>query len=126
MAKKKLANKSAVDIADELLTIRKTLTDYKKLDKELSGQLMTALKMEGIKQAGQYQISTSSAFKVVDEELAMQFALERGLAKIDTAKVHKVFQLDSNLRFDDPVKYGFEETTQEKLSPMKGTYNDEE
>lgn len=126
MAKKKIVNKDAIDIAGELLTVRKTLTQYKALDKELSAQLMTALKMEGKKTAGQYQISTSTSFKVVDEELALQFALARGLAKVDTAKVHKVFQLDSNLRFDDPVKYGFEVAEQEKLAPLKGSYSDEE
>lgn len=126
MAKKKIANKSALDIADELLTVRKTLTDYKKLDRELSAQLTTALKMEGIKEAGQYQLKSSTVFKVVDEELAMQFALARGIAKVDVSKAHKVFQLDSNLRFDDPTKYGFEETQQVKLAPLKGSYSEDE
>lgn len=124
--KAKKQKRSAFDLATELQVVRKTIADNKKVEAVLAKQLMEALKMEGINEAGEYSITKADVFKVAVEELALAFALDRGLTKIDTGKVKKVFQLDSNLRFEDPTKYGFEIVTQEKLTPKKGAYDEEE
>ncbi len=123
-AKKKVP--TAFELATDLLVVRKTIADNKKVEAVLAKQLLAAFKMEGITDAGEYSLTQSSGFKVAVEELALPFALERGLTTINVAKVHKVFQLDSNLRFEDPLKYGFEVITTEKITPRKGAYDDEE
>ena len=123
MAKKKV-RRTANDIADELEVVRMSMNDKKKIERKLTAELLDALHTEGKNEAGNYYISKSDTFKVIAEELALPFALQRGLTKIDTGKVRKVFQLDTSLRFTNPSEYGFEVVTMEKISPLKGTYDE--
>lgn len=124
--KKKKKEATAEDIADRLEVVRLTIADNKKIERELTAHLLEKLHAEQKDRAGNYKITKADTYKVIAEELALPFALQRGLTKIDTSKVKKVFQLDNTLRFVDPATLGFEVVTQEKISPMKGAYGEEE
>lgn len=128
MAKKtKKAVAPAADlIAEELELVRRSIADMKTHERDLTRTLLRELHEEQRSEAGNYHIVKADTFKVTVEELALPFALERGLTKIDTAKVKKVFQLDTTLRFADPSKFGFEVVTQEKIAPRTGSLSDEE
>lgn len=110
---------SAEEIAMQLGEVRTRMAADKLLDKALTDALKVALKREQITRAGNYKRDTSITFKVIAEELALPFALERGLVKIATGDVHELFRRDVTLRFEDPTKYGFESTTSEKIVPIR-------
>lgn len=111
--------KSAEELATLLGEVRTRIAADKKLDETLTKVFKLALEREKIRKAGNYALTKSTTFKVAVEELALPFALERGLVKIDTGKIHDVFRMDASLRFEDPERYGFEAVTQERIVPMK-------
>lgn len=125
MAKKTKKNSPEVT-AVHLGDVRKQIAELKTVERELTKELLSSLHEKGLTEAGDYRIVKADTFKVIAEELALPFALERGLTRIDTSKVKKVFQLDTTLRFADPTTYGFERVTQEKISPIRGAVGDEE
>lgn len=118
MATKKPKKESALVIATQLAEVRERMAYDAGLNKALTAALKEALGKEGKKEAGNYHLVKSSKFEVIAEELALPFALERGATKIDTSKIKKIFQLDTNLRFEDPNKFGFEVVTSEKIAPI--------
>lgn len=124
MAKTKKAE-TAESIAVRLSELRKRMADDKKINDALTKQFKTALESEGKREAGEYGLSTSITFKVANEEQAMTFAQDRGLIKIDTAGVHKTFQLDADLRFVDPSVYGFESVESVRVVPKSTNSNEE-
>jgi hypothetical protein len=125
MAKKTKIRK-AEDIAAELGEVRAASAELKNRDTKLRTELLAALQNEGLTSAGKYQLTKVHTFKISVEELALQFAMERGLTKVDTAKVKQVFQLDSTLRFADPTKYGFEVVETVKIDPLSKGVQEEE
>lgn len=122
MAKKtkKTKLRSAVEVAEELAVVRARMAVDKPLNEALTKEFKAALQQEGTEVAGNYHLVKSDSFRVAVEELALPFALQRNLVKVDTAKVKDVFRLDDQLRFKDPAMFGFEVVTQEKVSPIKG------
>lgn len=125
MAKKTKKIRKASIIAEELAIVRVRMALDKPLNETLTKEFKAALRHEGINEAGNYHITKSDSYKVVIEELALPFALQRNLVKVDTSKVKEVFRLDENLRFKDPQEFGFEIVTSEKISPIKGNADDE-
>lgn len=115
--KKTKVQASADDIAVQLGDVRTRMAKDKVLNDALTKAFKEALAVEGRNEAGNYHLSKATTFKVAVEELALPFALQRGLVKIDTGKVHDVFRLDEGLRFQDPEQFGFEETTVTRVVP---------
>lgn len=108
---------TAADIADALAIVRVRMAKDKLLNDKLTKQFKAALDAEQLSAAGDYQLSHSVSFKVSNEEKALEFAQNRGLIKIDTAAVHKTFQLDAELRFVQPEEYGFEAVDSVRVMP---------
>lgn len=123
--KKKEVLPNADEVADQLEIVRTAIAEKKLIERKLTAQLLEMLREIPDHKAGNYHITKADTFKVAVQELALPFALQRGLVTISTAKVHKTWQLDENLRFQDPATYGFEVVTQEKVSPIKGARDDE-
>lgn len=69
---KKVKVKSAADIAIELLDCRKAINEWKAIEKPLTEELKTRIKV-GEKQDS-FKITTAIAFKVADTEKAMEWA----------------------------------------------------
>ncbi len=123
--KKQKEKVSSSELANTLEDIRRNLADLRTQERLVTKSLLETLHQEGSTHAGNYHIVKADTFKVGDEELALSFALERGLTKIDVSKVKKVFQLDTNLRFQDPEQYGFSVVTQEKIAPVHGSLDED-
>lgn len=115
--KTKKTKLTAEEIGTKLAEIRGRMAKDKVLNDALTRDFKEALAVEGLREAGGYHVSKSSSFKVIAEELAMPFALQRGLVKIDTSQVREVFRLDQALRFENPERFGFESTTIERVVP---------
>lgn len=111
---------SAEEIADALERVRTRMAKDKTLNEKLTADFKEALNKEQVTSAGNYRLTQSQVFKVAIEELALPFAIERGLAKVDTARAHEVFKLDPALRFEDPARYGFEVAWLQKVVPIAG------
>lgn len=111
---------TASELAESLGVLRVGMARDKLLNEVLTKQFKAALAREGLTQAGNYHLVRSDTYKVVVEELALPFALQRNLVKVDTSRIRDVFRLDSQLRFQDPSQFGFEITTQERVVPLKG------
>ena len=131
MAKKKTKKtteeeQSALGIATLLAEVRARMAVDKALDKTLTEALKKALEREQITHAGNYKRDTATSFKVVEEKLALPFAMERGLVKISTADVHELFRRDVTLRFEDPARYGFASTTTTKIVPIRKSSSQQE
>ncbi len=119
--KKKVAGvRSAEEVAAELGKVRTEMAALKTLNDSLTKEFKKALIVEQLPFAGNYHITRATIFKVAIPELALPFAIERRLVKVDTALVHDVFKLDAELRFKDPGLYGFEVATQERVTPIGG------
>lgn len=116
---------TALQIANKIEEVRTRMRADKAIDTALTLDFKEALKRENRTFAGNYKVTTSTGFKVAVEELALPFALQRGLVKIDTAKAHKIFNMDASLRFADPMQYGFEVTTTMKIDPIKKVKDEE-
>lgn len=123
---KKPKNQTAEEIALKLADVRTRMAADKALDKVLTTAFKEALGREQKDRAGNYKVTTSSVFKVISEDLALPFALQRGLVNIDVAKAHAVFRLDPTLRMADPQTYGFELAPQTKVVPISSRNKEEE
>lgn len=117
--KKKSTKQSAEELAILLAEVRSRMAQDKTLNDALTADFKKALIREGVSEAGNYQLTKATTFKVVTPELAIPFALERNLVKIDTGAVHDVFRMDEKLRFEDPSRFGFESVLQERVVPIK-------
>ena len=121
MAKKKQKILSAVDIADALEAVRLNMADQKKVERDLTAQLLDALHAEQIDRAGNYKLSKAISLKVVEPEVAVQWAAQTNCLKVDTSKAMQILRHS----FDDPNKYGFERVETERIVPIKGTKEEE-
>ncbi len=116
---------SALVLSQQLEDVRTKAAELKTLNDKLTKAFKAALENEGINEAGNYRLERSTSFKVSVEELALPFALQRNLVKIDTAKVHEVFRLDADLRFKDPEQFGFAVVDTVRVAPIRGGKDDE-
>ncbi len=116
---------SALALSQQLEDVRTKAAELKALNDKLTKAFKAALENEGISEAGNYRLERSTSFKVSVEELALPFALQRNLVKIDTAKVHEVFRLDADLRFKDPEQFGFAVVDTVRVAPIRGGKDDE-
>ena len=120
-AKAKVVKDTALDLAEKLADVRSRMAIDKRLNDALTVEFKKALKKEGLTKAGNYRLEQSNVYKVALEELALPFALQRNLVKVDTSKIREVFRLDNELRFKDPTEFGFAVSTVEKVSPIRGS-----
>ncbi len=123
---KNLKIRSADEIAADLAEVRSRLAVDKVLNETLTKEFKIALGIEGINHAGNYHLDKSTAFRVIADDLALPFALQRNLVKVDVSKVHDVFRRDAELRFKDPSEFGFESYEIVKVNPVRGSKDSDE
>lgn len=119
--KKKVVTVDALTWATNLESIRNTIAQLKKEERETTKNLLDALHIEKIDQAGNYQISIKRTLKVKDEKLVLPWAVENGCYKIDTSKAKEILRHT----FDSPEKYGFAVVESESIIPKGGRAEEE-
>ncbi len=124
MAKKKKVEEkiSASTIAVALGKVRESMADLKKEDTRLTSMLKDALHAENKKEAGNYKISEKITLKVIEPEVALQWAAQTNCLKIDTSKAKEILRHT----FEEPEKFGFERVMSESIIPIKGGRASEE
>lgn len=119
--KEVVATRAPFEIADQIGDVRKQMASLKELDTKLTAEFKAACHQRQIKEAGNYQLSTTRALKVKDEKKAFVWASDKNCLKIDTAKAKEILRHT----FDDPSKFGFAVVESESVRP-KGKDIDEE
>lgn len=120
MAKKK-TNKTAVELASELLECRRAISEWKTIEKPLADELKKRIK-KGEKQDS-FRITVSSAFKVENIETALAWANKYAPSTItiDAAAARKVFLGDvATGAMGSAEKNGFTFEETEKLVSISG------
>lgn len=121
MAKRKVPQKSAAQIAAELADIRNRKDALIELDRVLTAALKEALHAAQIDRAGNYKLSKVVTLKVVEPELAFGWAATANCLKVDTVKAKEVLRHT----FDDPEKFGFAKVETESIRPIKSNNHEE-
>lgn len=122
--KKAVAVRSALNIAEELLSVRAEKKTIDALEKTLTTALKEAMHTEMTKEAGLFELSTARTLSVSDKVVAWEWAKENNCLvpeKIDTSKAKEILRHT----FDDPSKFGFAVVESERIVP-KGRASDEE
>lgn len=111
---KKKVERSALDLATELLKIREEKKTIDTLEKTLTVSLKEAMHREGTRESGAYELSTARSLRVEDSAVAWEWARQNNCLvpeKVDTSRAKEILRHT----FDDPSKFGFAVVESERL-----------
>lgn len=118
---KKPKEKTAADIAGELLECRKAINEWKAIEKPLAEALKDRIKAG--EQQDSFKITTSATFKVEDRDSALAWANKYApqVITVDATAARKVFLGDvATNAMGSAEKNGFIFAETEKLVALKG------
>lgn len=93
MAKKKTQpKKREVPPEEALYQVRKEMSVLRDLEKKLAHEVMDEFTMSGKRRGTHFSIAQKQTLKVVEPELAFQWAAERNCIAVDTSKAMKILR----------------------------------
>lgn len=89
MAKKKKAGPS---VEEQLYDVRKQMSALRDIEKKLAHEVMDEFMLSGRRRGDRFTIAQKQTLRVVEPELAFQWAAERNCIAVDTTKAMKILR----------------------------------
>lgn len=122
---RKPKEKSATDIASELVEARNAINEWKAIEKPLADALKERIKAG--EEQEYFKITTAASFKVQDKEKALEWAQKYApsVITVDATAARRVFVGDvATGSMNTPESNGFKFVETERLVALKGEEDD--